>query len=49
MWRSNAHDVVLKKGCAFTSEAPAREPRRLVSSFMSSFRMSDLHKLGGGQ
>lgn len=34
-----------KKGCALTSEAPAREPRRRNSSLMRSLRMRDLQRL----
>lgn len=36
-----------KKGCALTSEAPARDPRRRSSSLMRSLRISDLHRLKG--
>ena len=47
-WRSSAQEVLRKKGWAFTSEAPAREPRRRSSSFIRSLRMRDLQRLGGG-
>jgi hypothetical protein len=36
----------LKKGWLLTSEAPAREPSRLISSFTRSFRTTDLQRLG---
>lgn len=45
MCRSSAQDVVRKKGWVFTSEAPAREPRRRSSSLIRSLRMSDLQRL----
>ena len=38
-----------KKGWFLTSDAPAREPSRLTSSLISSFRMSDLHRLRWNQ
>lgn len=47
MCRISAHWVVRKKGWPFTSDAPARAPSRRFSSFMRSFRMSDLQRLGG--
>jgi len=37
--------VARKKGCVFTSEAPAREPRRRASSLRRSLRMMDLQRL----
>lgn len=40
--RSRAQLMVLKNGCAFTSAAPAREPRRLFSSLLRSLRMMPL-------
>jgi hypothetical protein len=43
MCRSNAHCVVRKKGCDFTSEAPALEPNLLCSSLHNNLRMTDLH------
>ena len=46
MWRRRAHRVSRKKACVFTSEAPARDPMRRVSSLMRSLRMSDLQRLG---
>lgn len=45
MCRMSAHCVCRKKGCVLTSDAPALAPRRLVSSFIKSFRMMDLHML----
>jgi len=45
MWRIKAHCVVRKKGCPFTSEAPARAPRRRFSSLIRSFRIRDLQRL----
>lgn len=45
MWRKRAHWVERKKGCVFTSEAPAREPIRRSSSLIRSFRMRDLQRL----
>lgn len=35
----------LKKGCDFTSDAPAREPRRRSSSLLRSLRITDLQRL----
>ena len=35
----------LKKGWFFTSDAPALLPSLRISSLMSSFRITDLHKL----
>ena len=40
-----AHVIGRKKGWFFTSDAPAREPSRLASSLMRSFRMTDLQRL----
>jgi len=37
-----------EEGMSFTSLAPAREPRRRSSSFVSSLRMTDLHVLETG-
>jgi len=37
---------VRKKGWVLTSEAPAREPMRRSSSFISSLRIRDLQRLG---
>ena len=45
MWRRRAHWVARKKGWVFTSEAPARDPRRRISSLIRSFRISDLQRL----
>jgi hypothetical protein len=45
MCRSNAHCVVRKNGCDFTSLAPAREPNRRCSSLHNNFRISDLHNV----
>ena len=45
MCRSRAHDVVLKKGAVLMSEAPARDPSRLVSSLINSLRMMALQRL----
>lgn len=44
--RRRAHWVVRKKGWVLTSEAPAREPMRRSSSFISSLRIRDLQRLG---
>lgn len=49
MWRSNAHCVVRKNGWVFTSDAPARDPRRRSSSLVRSLRMSDLQLLQSSQ
>lgn len=38
----------LKKRWDLTSEAPAREPRRRISSLIRSLRITDLQRLGGG-
>ena len=46
MCLSRAHCVERKKGCVFTSEAPARDPKRRASSLMRSLRMMDLQRLG---
>lgn len=46
MCRSRAHCVVLKKGAVLMSEAPARDPRRRVSSLIRSLRMIALQRLG---
>ena len=43
--RSNAHCVVRKKGCDFTSLAPALEPNLRCSSLHNNFRMRDLHNV----
>ena len=45
MCRSRAHCVERKKGCDFTSEAPARDPIRRSSSLIRSLRMRDLQRL----
>ena len=45
MWRRRAHWVARKNGWVLTSEAPAREPRRRISSLIRSFRISDLQRL----
>jgi hypothetical protein len=44
-WRRRAQEVLRKKGWFFTSEAPARDPRRRSSSLMRSLRMRDLQRL----
>lgn len=45
IWRISAHCVDRKKGCVLTSDAPARAPRRLVSSLINSLRIKDLHSV----
>lgn len=45
MCRNNAHDVVLKNACDLTSDAPALDPSRLVSSLVNNLRMSILQEL----
>lgn len=45
MCLSRAQVMGLKNGWLFTSDAPAREPKRRTSSLISSFLITDLHKL----
>ena len=45
IWRISAHCVWRKNGWVLTSEAPARAPRRFVSSLINSLRINDLHRL----
>lgn len=45
MCRKSAQVIGLKKGWFFTSDAPARDPNRLASSLINSFRINDLQRL----
>lgn len=45
MCRKSAHVIGLKKGWFFTSDAPALEPNRRISSLIRSFRITDLQRL----
>ena len=45
MCRRSAQVIGLKKGWFLTSEAPAREPSRRISSLIRSLRITDLQRL----